>query len=163
MSEEPEIIKCTCGPEGCCHLGCPCFKKGGICSHNCTCENCRNRSLTGQERIEAIEQCLAENSTCFTSSDALNQEEYSSISNFAMLSTSIDSEPFPTNAKTSPLKITQEITKLAVKTIICAATSKLRNKNSIDTSNLEEYTENCIASEFEIVLSAVLKAVAKTE
>ena len=102
MSEET-TPKCECNCTGnCCDMNCPCFKRGGICSKNCNCPNCQNKSAWGEERTAAIEEILAKDSTAFTQTD-LSPEERTLISNFSMLSASIDSTPFKTQPRSSPL------------------------------------------------------------
>ena len=156
MSEEI-APKCECNCTGnCCDMDCPCFKRGSICSKNCKCPNCQNKSVWGEERTAAIEEILAKDSTAFTQTD-LNQEERSLISNFSMLSASIDSTPFKTQPRSSPLSrlLTPEVTGQAIKTVISAATRNL----TIEGNNNEESTENCVSAEFENVLKTVLNAV----
>ena len=164
MSEEktqetkPEKSKGCCSCTGnCCELTCPCFQHGGVCSPDCTCPNCQNKSIWGEERLNAIESILETNPTAFTATKDLNQEEHTLISNFSMLATSIDSEPFQTKPRSSALSklLVPDVTGPASNTVISAATKNLITEGK----NNEESTENCVSAEFENVLKTILNAI----
>lgn len=155
MSSE-EGCNCT---NGCLSLDCPCFKRGGVCGPKCHCANCKNKSGWDEERLNVIENILAQNSVAFTSTEQLNPEEHKLISNFAMLSSSIDSEPFHSKQRNLPLArlLTQDVTSQAIKTVISAASRQVKKQSG--SGNIEEALENCVSSEFENVLKAILDAV----
>ncbi|EAY00253.1 hypothetical protein TVAG_449890 [Trichomonas vaginalis G3] len=150
---------CCCCNGNCLSLDCPCFKRGGICGPNCKCQNCKNKSGWDTERLNAIENMLSQNTVAFTSTDQLYPEEYNLISNFAMLSSSIDSEQFHSKQRDIPISrlLTQEVTQQAIKTVISAAHRQYNKQPAAE--NIEELLENCVSSEFENVLKAILSAV----
>ena len=153
---EPTQNCCSC-KGSCCQLGCPCFQHGGVCGPNCQCHNCQNVSIWGEERLNAIEAILETNPTAFTATKDLNQEEHTLISNFSMLATSIDSEPFQTKSRNSALSklLVPDVTNQAIKTVISAATKNLITEGKKN----EESTENCVSLEFENVLKTILNAI----
>jgi hypothetical protein len=91
----------------------------------------------------------------FTAEDTLDQEECAAICNFAMLTTSVDQEPFHVEPRETPLSrlLTPIVIRQAVKTIMSAANEELRS----DAANsFDERTENCLAQEFDNVLQTIL-------
>jgi hypothetical protein len=121
---------------------------------SCGCHNCSNTSDHAGERLLAIESILLHDAMVFTGEDTLTQEECLSICHFAMLATSVDSQPFSIqpreNALTKvfgPCVITQ-----ALKTVMSAADEELK-KATRDT--FDECTENSIARGFQHVLNTI--------
>lgn len=147
-------IECNCNGN-CLTLNCPCFKQGCYCSKNCKCKGCKNCEECSRERINAIEQILAQNPMAFTTEDTLTPEEFSSISNFAMLTSSVDSEEFSIEPRETKLSkvLTQQVVKQAILTIISAG-----NESDVNQENLEEKVENQVNLEFEIILNTILKS-----
>ncbi|EAX96753.1 hypothetical protein TVAG_288530 [Trichomonas vaginalis G3] len=154
-----EECGCSCCNGNCLLLDCPCFKRGGVCGPNCKCQNCKNKSGWDEERLAVIENVLSQKSVAFTSTDQLNPDEYNLISNFAMLSSSIDSEQFHSKQRDLPLSrlLTQEVTQQAIKTVISAAHRQYTKQQG--EPNIEESLENCVSSEYENVLKAILTAI----
>ena len=154
---EKQHFSCNC-QGNCCQLECPCFKRGGVCGIDCKCINCENKSTTSLIRLESIEKILNKNPQAFTPLDGLNEDELSSITNFALISNSIDSEPFQIIPKITPLSklLAPEVIDQAIKTVISAASQDLSNSNN---TNYEENLENSVSFEFERVLNTVLEAV----
>ena len=91
----------------------------------------------------------------FTTEDTLTPEEFSSISNFAMLTSSVDSEEFSIEPRETKLSkvLTQQVVKQAILTIISAG-----NESDVNQENLEEKVENQVNLEFEIILNTILKS-----
>lgn len=89
----------------------------------------------------------------FTTEDTLTSEEYSSISNFAMLTSSVDSEEFSVEQRETKLSkvLTQQVVKQAILTIISAG-----NEVVVNQENLEEKVENQVNLEFENILKTIL-------
>ena len=156
-SEAQKAKGCCSCTGNCCDLSCPCFHHGGVCGPDCKCQKCQNKSIWGEERLNAIEAILETNPTAFTATKDLNQEEHTLISNFSMLATSIDSEPFETKPRVSALSklLVPDVTGQAIKTVISAATKNLVTEGK----NNEESTENCVSAEFENVLKTILNAI----
>lgn len=152
-SSEPRHCSCTSG--NCLTLECECFKHGRFCDQPCQNKDCRNNEQHAVERLSAIEEILLQNPLAFTPEDALNQEECASICNFAMLTTSVDNEPFRPEHRETPLSrcLTPQVIKQAVKTVMSAANEDL---NRCTPENFEEKTENSVAQEFANVLQTIV-------
>jgi hypothetical protein len=122
---------------------------------SCTCPNCANNEEHAAERLSVIENILLQNALAFTAEDTLTQEECASICNFAMLTSSVDSEPFRAEPRESAMSriLTPNVIKQAVKTVMSAANENLKTATH-DT--FEENTENSVAREFENVLNTIV-------
>lgn len=147
---------CNCTDNKCLTMECACFSRGLLCKSECKCSGCLNKSITSEERIEALEKILMENSTAFTQTDSINQEEKTAIANFPIIT--VDDEPFEKKEKSSSLSrlLAPEVIEQAIKTIISAAT---KDVNLSKENNLEEHITNCVLCEFENVLSTVYNAI----
>jgi hypothetical protein len=126
----------------------------------CGCPNCANNEEHAAERLTAIETILLQDALAFTAEDTLTQEECASICNFAMLTSSVDSEPFRAEPRESALSkiLTPGVIRQAVKTVMSAANEDLRTATH-DT--FEEHTENSVAREFENVLNTIVSHINK--
>jgi hypothetical protein len=91
----------------------------------------------------------------FTAEDTLTQAECASICNFAMLTSSVDSEPFRAEPRETPLSklLTPSVIRQAVKTVMSAANEDLATSTP---ETFEERTENSVAQEFENVLQTIV-------
>ena len=160
MSEEKKESEGTCCncTGDCLSLECACFKHGKFCDGNCHNENCRNNEEHAMERLAIMEKILLQNPMAFTAEDTLNQEECASICNFAMLTTSVDHEPFQPKHRETPLSkcLTQLVIKQAVKTVMSAANEDLKTATP---ETFEEKTENSFAQEFANVLQTIVSHV----
>jgi hypothetical protein len=127
-------------------------------SGSCQCPHCANNEDHAAERLAAIETILLQNSMAFTTEDTLSQEECASICNFAMLTSSVDSEPFKAEPRESPLAriLTPSVIRQAVKTVMSAANEVLKTATP---ENFDEHTENSVAREFQNVLSTIVSHV----
>jgi hypothetical protein len=103
----------------------------------------------------AIEHLLLANPMAFTAEDTLDQEECAAICNFAMLTTSVDQEPFRVEPRETSLSklLTPVVIRQAVKTVMSAANEELRGEAA---ESFDERTENCVAQEFDNVLQTIL-------
>ncbi|KAH0788515.1 CRC domain-containing protein TSO1-like isoform X1 [Histomonas meleagridis] len=155
MQLAKEETKCSCTTGNCLTLDCPSFKRGKYCDSSCTCQGCKNRAEFESERLAVIEKILVQNPLAFTGQDTLNQEEFDSIFNFAMLNASVDSEPFhsePRETKLSKL-LTTDVINQAIKTVMCAANDDIQNSTE---ENFEEHAENSVSKEFANVLQTIV-------
>ena len=103
-----------------------------------------------------MEELLSANPMAFTADDTLNQDECAAIFNFAMLTSSVDSEKFkakPRDPSVSRL-LTPQIVHLAIQTVMSSVNEDLENTIK---GNFEEKTENSIASEFNNVLNTLIQ------
>lgn len=153
---EPPHCSCTSGD--CLTLECSCFKHGKFCEHNCQNKDCRNNEQNAVERLAVIEKILLQNPMAFTAEDTLNQEECASICNFAMLTKSVDHEPFRPEHRETPLSkcLTPQVIRQAVKTVMSAANEDLKR---VTPETFEEKTENSVAQEFANVLQTIVSHV----
>lgn len=152
---EPKCASC-CNCEGnCLSTTCPCFLHSKYCCDGCKCQKCRNKKEYEQERVASFEQHLLENPLAFTSDDSINQEEYTAISNFAMLTNSVDTEPFTLEKEEKPLAyvLTPKVLELSIATILSAANESL--KTAKDPNTFEEAVENSVAAEFQDILQQI--------
>jgi hypothetical protein len=132
-----------------------------MCSaESCACPDCANNEAHAADRLVAIENILLQNSMAFTAEDTLTQEECASICNFAMLTSSVDSEPFRAEPRESPLSkvLTPSVIRQAVKTVMSAANEDLKTATP---ETFEERTENSVAREFENVLGTIVRHITK--
>jgi hypothetical protein len=90
----------------------------------------------------------------FTAEDTLSQDECAAICNFAMLTSSIDSEPFKAEPRESALSqlLTPTVIRQAIKTVMSAANEDLE---AATPETFDERTENNIAREFENVMRTI--------
>lgn len=146
---------CSCTSGNCLTLECPCFKRGKYCDEKCKCVDCKNREEFAAERLQVIESILLKDSMAFTAEETLNQEECASICNFAMLTSSVDSESFKVEHRESPLSrlLTPEVINQAIRTVMSAANEDLKSANP---ENFEEHAENSVSKEFENVLNTIV-------
>lgn len=153
--EEQRICNCE---SNCLSLNCPCFRRGRYCDHTCNCKTCKNNEEHAEERLEAIEQILSRDPMAFTAEETLNQEECASICNFAMLTSSVDAEPFKVVQRESPLSrlLTPDVINQAIRTVMSAANDDLKSATS---ENFEEHAENSVSKEFENVLTTIVNHV----
>lgn len=112
------------------------------------------------ERLRAIEKLLLQNPMTFTAEDTLNQEEFASICNFAMLTTSVDDTPFKAEHRETTVSrsLSDKVIKQAIRTVMSAANEDLK---SATPDNFEEKTENSVAKEFGNVLQTIMDYVSK--
>jgi hypothetical protein len=84
--------------------------------------------LHASERLVEIEQLLLASPMAFTAEDTLDQEECAAICIFAMLTTSVDQEPFHVEPRETPLSrpLTPVVICQAVKTVMSAPNEELR-------------------------------------
>lgn len=152
--KEEETGMCHCESD-CLNLNCPCFRRGRYCDPNCKCPKCKNNEEHARERLEAIEQILSKDPMAFTAEETLNQEECASICNFAMLTSSVDAQPFQVTPRESCLSklLTSEVINQAIRTVMSAANDDLKSATS---ENFEEHAENSVSKEFENVLQAIV-------
>jgi hypothetical protein len=151
-----EGFHCACSGGNCLTLECQCFLRGRMCNPAiCPCPDCKNNEEHTAERLTAIERILLQNSMAFTAEGTLTQEECASICNFAILTTSVNSEPFRVKPRETALSriLIPPVIKQAVKTIMSAANEELKVPT---TGDFEERTENSVAGEFENVLSTLM-------
>lgn len=155
--KEEEQRVCNC-ESNCLTLNCPCFRRGRYCDHTCNCKKCKNNEEHAEERLEAIEQILSRDPMAFTAEETLNQEECASICNFAMLTSSVDAEPFKVVQRESPLSrlLTPDVINQAIRTVMSAANDDLKSATS---ENFEEHAENSVSKEFENVLITIVNHV----
>ncbi|OHT16317.1 hypothetical protein TRFO_41889 [Tritrichomonas foetus] len=155
--KEEETHLCNCDSD-CLHLNCPCFRRGRYCDSTCKCPNCKNNETHAAERLEAIEQILTKDPMAFTAEETLNQEECASICNFAMLTSSVDAEPFKVTPRDSPLSrlLHSDVINQAIRTVMSAANDDLKSATS---ENFEEHAENSVSKEFENVLQTIVNHV----
>ncbi|KAK8886817.1 hypothetical protein M9Y10_037850 [Tritrichomonas musculus] len=153
--EEERVCSCE---SNCLTLDCPCFRRGRYCDHTCNCKKCKNNEEHAEERLEAIEQILSRDPMAFTAEETLNQEECQSICNFAMLTSSVDAEPFKVVQRDSPLSrlLTPDVINQAIRTVMSAANDDLKSATS---ENFEEHAENSVSKEFENVLITIVNHV----
>lgn len=153
--EEERVCNCE---SNCLTLNCPCFRRGRYCDHSCNCKKCKNNEEHAEERLEAIEQILSRDPMAFTAEETLNQEECASICNFAMLTSSVDAEPFKVVQRESPLSrlLTPDVINQAIRTVMSAANDDLK---SATLENFEEHAENSVSKEFENVLITIVNHV----
>jgi hypothetical protein len=130
-------------------------------AETCTCPECANNEAHASERLIAIENLLLQNSMAFTAEDTLTPEECASICNFAMLTSSVDSEPFRAQPRDSPLSkiLTPSVIRQAIKTVMSAANEDLKTATA---ETFEERTENSVAREFENVLTTIVRHFTKS-
>jgi hypothetical protein len=146
----------------CLTINCPVFRKGQYCGPECHCPNCHNRPEYENERNEMFKKILLENPLAFTGEYPLSPEEFTSISNFAILTNSVDTEPFKLVEEEKPLskvlvpKI-NSLMELSIATIFSAANEAL--KNSKDKNTYEEEVENSIVSEFQNIIVQISNSV----
>ena len=152
--KEEETGICHCDSD-CLTLDCPCFRRGRYCDSNCQCPKCKNNEQHARERLEAIEQILSKDPMAFTAEETLNQEECASICNFAMLTSSVDAQPFQVTPRDSNLSrlLTPEVINQAIRTVMSAANDDLKSATS---ENFEERAENSVSKEFENVLQTIV-------
>jgi len=155
MAAQGEQFKCQCTSGSCLSLDCACFKRGRFCHEQCQSPGCANNEAHGSERLAAIEHLLLANPMAFTAEDTLDQDECAAICNFAMLTTSVDQEPFRVEPRETPLSklLTPVVIRQAVKTVMSAANEELRGESA---ESFDERTENCVAQEFDNVLQTIL-------
>ena len=158
--KEEEQRVCNCESD-CLNLKCPCFRRGRYCDHSCNCKKCKNNEEHAEERLEAIEKILSSDPMAFTAEETLNQEECASICNFAMLTSSVDAEPFKVVQRDSPLSrlLTPDVINQAIRTVMSAANDDLKSATS---ENFEEHAENSVSKEFENVLITIVNHVKPT-
>ncbi|KAH0785196.1 tesmin/TSO1-like CXC domain-containing protein [Histomonas meleagridis] len=154
-AQQNETVGCNCTGGNCLMLGCPCFKRGGLCGKDCKCTSCRNCEQYAVERMACIEQILSQTPGVFTTEESLTQEEYSSICNFAMLNSSVDSEQFQIEPRETKLSkvLVPEVINQAIRTIVSAGNEGQSNNADAE---FEEKAENQIIQEFENVLQTIL-------
>jgi hypothetical protein len=116
---------------------------------------CANNEGHASDRVVAIEHLLLANPMAFTAEDTLDQEECAAICNFAMLTTSVDQEPFRVEPRETSLSklLTPVVIRQAVKTVMSAANEELKGDAA---QSFDERTENCVAQEFDNVLQTIL-------
>lgn len=148
-----EHIHCTCG-DNCLNEKCPFFMRGQYCNSDCKCPNCRNKPEFENERLEAFTAILNQNPLIFTPEDQLTQDEFTAISNFAMLIKSVDTDPFKLKEQ-EKLKSTiiSRVLELSIATIISAANQALTNTK--DPTKFEEEVENAVALEFKYITESI--------
>lgn len=154
MDENKEEILCHCNGN-CLNEQCPFFMKGKYCNKNCKCPNCRNKPEFEAERSAAFIQILFKNPLAFTPEEPLTQDELTAISNFAMLTKSVNKDPFKLEPQETPLSkvISPKVLELSVVTIISAANEILDTSKNQKT--FEEDVENSVASEFNNILKQI--------
>ena len=89
---------CGCSGE-CLDRGCACYRVCKICS--VCCANCRNRYHEG--RLNHVENDLHGDITYFTRGEDVTPAELECMQNFAVLTSSVDSEEFPITRRTTTL------------------------------------------------------------
>lgn len=143
--------RCSCRDGNCLTTNCACFLKGKFC--DCDCANCKNNEKFSEERLAAIEQILLQNPMAFTTKESLDQDEHDSIFDFAMLTSSIDSENFHVERRNTRLSklLTGEVIDQAIRTVMSAASNATRS----DGGNFDEKAENSVSEEFENVLEKI--------
>lgn len=154
QAEQKHNQCCNCEGD-CLSTSCPCFLHSRHCNSNCKCHNCKNKPENETERAAAFESYLLDNPLAFTSDDSINQDEYTAISNFAMLTNSVDTEQFALEKEEKPLSkvLSPQVLELSIKTILSAANEYIENAE--ESSTFEEGVENSVASEFLNILRQV--------
>ena len=157
-SQQKQPLCCSC--EGnCLCKECKCFMQGKYCGPDCKCPNCHNKPEFEAERVEVIRKILEENPLAFTPDDSLNQDEFTGITNFAMLTNSVNTEPFNLQKQEKLISkfLIPRVLELSVVTILSAANEAL--DKSKDPKSFEEEVENSIASEFQDILKQVQNSI----
>ena len=154
MSEQNPDTLCHCNGN-CLNDKCPFFMRGQYCNPDCKCSDCQNKPEFESERSSAFVKILSNNPLAFTPEEPLTQDELTAIYNFAMLTKSVNTEPFKLQADVKPISkvITPSVLELSIVTIISAANEVL--DNSKDPKTFEEQVENSVASEFENILQQI--------
>lgn len=151
---------CNCVSGDCLNLDCACFRFGRYCEGRCANPSCRNNEANSVERLRVIEKLLLQNPMTFTAEDTLNQEEFASICNFAMLTTSVDDTPFKAEHRETAVSksLSDKVVMQAIRTVMSAPNEDLK---SAIPETFEERTENSVAKEFENVLQTIIDHVSK--
>ena len=151
---------CDCRDGNCCSGTCPCFHKGSTCS-KCRCANCQNNSLSNPIRLAAIENIILRDPMAFTGEETITNEERSAIYNFAMLTSSVDSEEIQVKTRETTLSrlLTQEVLNQSIRTIMSAANEDLKTATP---ETFEERAENSVSTEFENVLQIIASRIKPT-
>ena len=152
QKEHNNKCKCNCKDGNCLDMTCECFQKGKYC--DCDCPNCKNNEKFSDERLLAIEQILLQDPLAFTMKDTLNQDEHDSIFDFAMLTSSIDSENFSVERRDTRLSklLTSEVIDQAIRTVMSAASNAI----ATESEHFDEKAENSVSKEFENVLEKIV-------
>ena len=152
--EETKDRFCEC-KGNCLNVSCPFFKVGKYCPDGCKCPNCRNKPQYENERRDAYLKILTENPMALTSEDSITQSDYISISSFAMLTQSVNSEPFKLKKEEKTLSkvMIPKVLELSVVTILSAANETLDSSKS--PKSFEEDAENAVALEFQNILKKI--------
>ena len=103
-----------------------------------------------------IVSLLQKDPMAFTAENTLDQEEYTSIYNFAVLTASVDANPFevePREQQPITKLLSKKVVEQAVKTVMSAVSENLKGSTP---ENFEEMAENSVAKEFEIVLETIV-------
>lgn len=157
--EDP--YECDCVSGNCLTLDCKCFKHGWLCKPTCKNPNCQNNERNDEKRLSAMEELLSMNPMAFTGDDTLSQDECAAICNFAMLTTSVDSDKFKVGQKTGSASklLTPDIVHQAIQTVMSSVNEDLEKSTP---EGFEEKTENSIALEFNNVLNTLIDAFSKS-
>ena len=154
MDENKRETLCECGGN-CLNEKCPFFMHGKYCSPNCKCKDCHNKPEFESERTNAFVEMLSKNPLAFTPEEPLSQDELTAIYNFAMLTKSVDTEPFKLQPDPKQISkvISPNVMELSVVTILSAANEILETNK--DPKAFEEQVENAVASEFNNILEQI--------
>ena len=97
----------------------------------------------------------------FTGEETITNEERSAIYNFAMLTSSVDSEEIQVKTRETTLSrlLTQEVLNQSIRTIMSAANEDLKTATP---ETFEERAENSVSTEFENVLQIIASRIKPT-
>ena len=154
--EQSECKHHHCQCEGdCLGVECHCFMQGKYCGSDCNCPNCHNKPEFEHERVEAFRKILVENPRAFTSEESFSQEDFTAFSSFAMLTNSVDTQPFRLERDEKPISkvLTPKVLEMSIVTVLSAANEALFKVK--DQKSFDEEVENLVASEFNDILQKI--------